>query len=181
MTILRQFIQGLRLWVTVTPWEQAIRVRYGKRLTLLNAGMHFKLPVFDMIYLQSVRLRVSNIPKQVVTSLDGRTISISCSLGYTITDISLLYKTLHHPEDTLANLCRSSISSYVAEHHLDYCTPSEIENSIVLDFSKYGLSCTKLYINEFAVTRTYRLIGDYSDYQWGSKLSTDALHNRTPQ
>jgi hypothetical protein len=32
-------------WFFVQPWEKAIRVRAGKRLTLCEAGMHFRVPL----------------------------------------------------------------------------------------------------------------------------------------
>lgn len=56
-----RFFRQFQIWVVVAPWEQAVRVRLGKHLSVLNAGVHLKLPFADLVYLQSVRLRISGI------------------------------------------------------------------------------------------------------------------------
>lgn len=177
----RQLLLGLRLWVTVTPWEQAIRVRLGRKVTLLEAGIHLKIPLLDMIYLQSVRMRITELQRQTVTSQDGHTITTSGCLGYSVLDIAMLYKTLHHPDDTITNLARAAIAQYISTHPIAECRPAAIEENLkALDFSAYGISAAHIYVTEFVVVRTYRVIGDYSYGSSGAKLSTDSLYTRTP-
>ena len=181
VAILRQFLQGLRLWVTVTPWEQAIRVRLGKSVTLLGPGVHAKVPLLDMIYLQSVRLRMTDLQRQTITSRDGKTITVSGAIGYEIQSILELYRTLHHAEDTIANFARAEIAEYIGRNDAAQCKPTAIEAHLkTLEFSKYGLGNVRIYLTEFAVVRSIRLIGDYAYGSWGAKLSTDSTHNRTP-
>lgn len=171
---LRQFFRGFRCWIVVSPWEQALQVRLGKRVRLLGPGFHWKLPVADVIYLQSVRQRISPLNKQTISTSGGQVVTVAGSLGYQIRDIARLYGSLHHAEDTLASLARAIIAKAVAGSPL--CAPQELEAKInaQLDFSDYGLSGVSVFITEFAVVRTYRLIGDYSDYGWGKRLATDA-------
>jgi regulator of protease activity HflC (stomatin/prohibitin superfamily) len=177
---LRQFLQGLRLWITVTPWEQAIRVRMGKHVKLLGPGVHTKIPFLDLIYLQSTRMRISDLPRQTLTTQDGKSITLAGQLGYEISNLQKLYCTLHHAEDTITGLSRAEIATFVSDHKMEECTQTNIECVIEkLDLSRYGLSNVELRIIDFAVVRTYRLIGDYACGTWGSKLSTDTLHSRT--
>jgi len=180
---LRQILLSLRLWVTVTPWEQAIRVRLGRSVKLLNAGVHFKIPLIDLIYLQSVRMRIAQLPRQTLETADGRVISLVCSIGYSIADIALLYKTLNHAEDTISNLAQAAIAAHISKSQCSACTPVAIQealkNSLPLD--QYGLSGVEIYVTECAVARTYRVLGDYSNYSWGSKLATDQMHDRSKQ
>jgi regulator of protease activity HflC (stomatin/prohibitin superfamily) len=150
-------------------------VRLGKRVRLLLPGFHWKFPVIDVIYLQSVRLRLSPINKQTVSTLSGQVVTISGSLGYRIDDIELLYSTIHHAEDTITAMTRSLVAEYVSTHDLINCHPEKVQAEIngKLNFSEYGLGGAKIYITEFAAARTYRLIGDYSEYSWGKRLATD--------
>ncbi len=172
---LRQFFRSFRCWMVVSPWEQALRVRLGKRVTLLRPGFHWKLPILDVIYLQSVRLRLSSISKQTVSTCSGQVVTIAGSLGYRIEDIQLLYNSIHHAEDTITALTRSLIADYVSGHSLAACQPDKIQEAVnaSIDFSRFGLADVKVYITEFAVVRTYRLIGDYTEYSWGKRLATD--------
>ncbi|MCE5309587.1 MAG: SPFH domain-containing protein [Acidobacteriales bacterium] len=174
---LRQFLRSFRCWLIVSPWENALRVRLGKRVTLLQPGFHWKLPVLDVIYLQSIRLRLSPISKQTLSTRSGQVITIAGSLGYRIDDIERLYTTIHHAEDTIAALTRSRIAEYVSSHQLEDCRPETIQAAIneTLDFSQYGLGGACLYITEFAVARAYRIIGDGNEYGWGKKLATDVV------
>jgi hypothetical protein len=180
--LVRQFLLGFRLWVTVTPWEQAIRVRLGRHLKLLRPGVHLKIPLLDLVYLQSVRMRVTQLPRQTIISKDNHTITLTAAIGYEICDIGMLYKTLHHPEDTISNLAQAAIVRYVSTHPLSECMPLAIEAELkAMDLACYGLHSAEIFINDFAVARTYRVIGDYGNYAWGAKLSTDALHERAPR
>ena len=173
---LRQFFRGFRCWFVVSPWEEALRVRLGKRTKLLKPGFHWKLPLFDVMYLQSIRTRLAPVNKQTLSVRSGQVVTIAGSLGYRIDDIERLYSSIHHAEDTISALTRSLIAEYVSSHELSECAPDVIQAAVNarLDFVRYGLGEATLYITEFAVVRTYRLIGDQNEYSWGKRLATDA-------
>ncbi len=172
---LRQFFRGFRCWIIVSPWEQALRVRRGKGVTVLGSGIHWKLPVIDSIYLQSVRLRLAPITKQTISTACGKTITVSGSFGYRIDDISLLYNSIHHAEDTIAAMVKSRVADYIARHRIAECDPDAVQREIngSLDFTQYGLGGSRFYLTEWAIVRTFRVIGDQSEYAWGNRLSTD--------
>lgn len=177
LSALRQFLQGLRLWLTVAPWEQALRVRLGKHVTLLRAGVHLKIPLVDVIYVQSVRARVSDFGRQTVTTSDGKAITFAGAVGYEIADLLLLYQSLHHAEDTLRNLARAAIADHVSRSPACECAPDVVVERATQktagQFAQYGLGGVCLYITEFALVRTYRVIGDYSGGFYGTALATD--------
>ena len=172
---IRQFFRGFRVWIVVSPWEQALRVRLGKSVTLLNPGVHWKLPFADVIYLQSIRLRLAAINKQTLSTGSGEIVTLAGSLGYRIDDIQRLYNSIHHAEDTLASFTRARIAAHVSTHSISECQPERIQAAVTsgLNFTDYGIGGAELYITEFAVVRTYRLIGDYNEYSWGKRLATD--------
>ena len=178
---LRQILLSVRLWFTVAPWEQALRVRLGRHVKLLGAGVHFRIPLVDLIYLQSVRKRLCSLPRQTVFTLDQRTIALVASVGYEIADIEKLYRTLHHPEDTIANLTQAAIVNYVSTRVFTDCAPKILQDEISkrLDLAEYGLASVELFVMEFAVVRAYRLLNESTNYGWGARLDTNETHRRS--
>lgn len=162
-------------WVTIAPWESALRVRWGKHVTTLEPGVHLRIPYADRVYRQSVRLRVCNLPPQTLTTLDGHTVTLQGMLGYEIFDIETLYETLHHAEDTITNIACSSLAQYIGTHTREDCTPGNIETAAneLIDLEQYGVGGTHITITTFAFVKTYRLItGSGELYTSGDSLST---------
>ena len=55
-------LSNVLTWVVVVaPWEQALRIRWGKTATLLKGGVYLRIPFIDRIYRQSVRKRTSEM------------------------------------------------------------------------------------------------------------------------
>lgn len=162
---LKQAATIFKWWVIVSPWEQALRVRAGKHVSLLTAGVHFLIPFVDSVYAQSVRRRVATLQMQTITCADGRTLTVGASLGYSIQDIRLLYDTLHHAQDTVMNIASQAIAKVVTE--TAGIAPDRLgaDASKLLHFEQYGLGDVELRITDFAAVRTYRLI---SDQRWGN-------------
>lgn len=149
-------------WVIVQPWERAVRTRFGKKAITLTPGTHFRIPFFDIIYIQTIRLRVVSMPLQTVTTKDGQTVTIASAVGYSICDIEKLYNSLFHPESTICNIVLSEISEYVYTHSLQECSPKSIEALIIdkLNSENYGIKYQYIKIVGYAVVKTYRLIQD---------------------
>lgn len=170
------FFTNVRPWVMVTPWEQALRVRFGKYTKILHAGFHIRIPVFDQFHIQSIRTRISTLERQTVTTKDNKIVTLSAQIEYSIENIEKLYRTLHHAEDTIRNAIKFNIADYIFSKDFLECIPSEICSSVLnsTDFRKYGILLTGISITDFAFTQTYRFIGDYGAGQAGSLLVTES-------
>lgn len=169
--LVRQFGNLFRWWVVVAPWEQAIRVRLGKHVTLLGPGVYLRIPGVDQVYRQSVRRRFSNLPTQTISTKDGRALTISGAIGYHIQDIGRLYDTLHHAEDTLQSEVMAVVARQIRARDLSECDPGEVEAAATaeLDFLRYGIAGVEFVITDFVAVRTYRLIqGSPKDYNSGA-------------
>lgn len=151
-------------WVVVMPWEQGIRVTLGKKMTLMNEGVYLKLPLIHSVFVQEKRLRVVNLPIQTVCTQDGHALTISCSVGYAITDIIKLYNTLYQPDLTIQTIVASKISEYICGTKLANCLPSGVEASLnsTLTSTNFGLKFEYLKVTNFAYVKTIRLIQDQS-------------------
>jgi hypothetical protein len=160
----------LTWWVTVVPWEQSVRVRMGKHVKLLEAGIHLRIPILDKFYIQSSRLRYISIPTQTVSTLDGKILTISCGAGFVVKDILKLYNTLHDPEDTIQMIASGIVADIIYTTNADDLRPYDVEQRVMakIDFDEYGLGDVKYCITDWAMARTYRLIqGEPKD--WGAR------------
>ncbi len=178
-------LSNIITWVgCVSPWEQGIRVRLGKGVKRLEPGLYVRIPFVDKVFKQSTRRRVSSIPPQTVTTLDGRVITCVAAVGYCVSDLFKLYNTMEHPNDTINNEVMGLVSKYIGSTNLSDCSQVELERSVMcdLDLSKYGLEGAEFYLVSFAFTpRVYRLITGGVD-AWGrdSLMSMDEAKDTPP-
>ena len=164
-----------KFWITVQPWETAIRTRFGKNQKQVGPGCHFRIPLFDSFYIQCNRLRVVSFPMQTLTSKDLQTVTINGCAGYEILDIVKLYNNMLYPEQTISNIIMSEIADYMYTNNVKEINPALIEANVLtkLDLDKYGISVKYFKLINFAVVKTFRLIQDHSWISEGIKL-TDA-------
>ena len=165
--IFQRIGQLFHWWIVVLPWEQAIRVRLGNRVSILKAGLHLKIPVIDVVFQQSIRKMTNLIRQQTMTTKDGKVITTSGGVTYTIESIERLYNSLQQASDVIETEFMGALAAYVREHDLHECKPGEMEFEVgkQVDLTKYGLSNAELFIVDFAVVKTYRFIqGGSRDY-----------------
>jgi hypothetical protein len=163
----KKIAHGLALFFVVAPWEQAIRVRLGKRVHLLGAGFYLRVPFIDRVFKQSVRRRLINIRVQTLTTSDGRTISCTGALGFAIVDLRKLYDTLESATDTIENECCALIARFIGQRKIEECRAPELEQFVrtQLDLTRYGLHGDEFYLTSFCAARTLRLItGEIHSY-----------------
>lgn len=151
-------------WTVIMPWQQGIRVSFGKKMELLGNGIFLKLPLIHSVYVQERRLRVINLPIQTISSCDGHPLTVSCSVGYSIKDIVKLYNSLYQPDLTVSNIVASKIAEQVFSLPIANCEPTVIESNIsdALAQLDYGLHFEYVRIINFASVKTFRLIQDQS-------------------
>src|SRR5688572_2913843 len=143
---LRELLAALRniftWWIVVAPWEQVIRVRLGKRVELLGAGVHLRIPFVDRAFRQSTRRRSTVLPVQTLRTLDGKQLTISGVLSYRIADLLLLYQTVHHAEGTIAADTTGAIGEFVAATTAEDCTPPALRARVgaAVGLERYGLA-----------------------------------------
>jgi hypothetical protein len=159
-------------WTVVDPWERALRIRLGRRVTDLPPGVHLKVPFVDAVYKQSVRRRVTQLTMQTLTTRDGRSLSIAGNLIYQIDDIRKLYDGMHHAEDGVRALARGAVAAYV--HAYDSPMPAAIATAAVeeMRLEQFGLGDVHVEITEFVYARTHRLLMDQTWGLHGESLDT---------
>lgn len=168
--LLKYLRDSLIWWVTIAPWEAGVRVTLGKKMVEMTPGVWLAVPFIHRIFVQSTRLRVTQAAMQTLTSKDGVTISLRISFGFEISNIVDLYNSLDHPDMTLSNIAMSEAADIVAGNNSKILTPGYIQKAIIdkLNGTKYGLKFEDVRVINYAIVRTYRLIGDGGTYVEGS-------------
>lgn len=165
LATLQQWFSQVVFWVIVAPWESALRVRCGKHVKVLPAGIHWRIPLFDAVYRQSVRMRMGHISTQTLSTKDGRTLIVGSVLGYEVIDIERLYERLHHAEDTLTSLAAAAIAGHVQRCDHETLCPRRLAEVVSAElttaFDCYGLGEVSVRITDFAFIRAYRIVQDY--------------------
>jgi regulator of protease activity HflC (stomatin/prohibitin superfamily) len=177
-TIFERFTEAFKWWFVLQPWEQALRVRAGRWITKFEGGVHFRIPYLDAIFKQNIRLRLTDIPQQTVTNLEEQTFTVAGALRYRVEDVTPLYMKLHMAEETLAYTVQSQVADYIATSDSEGCEPGAIQDvindTIVSQFTEYGLAEVRFLLTDFARVRTYRLIMGNMEKWNAHSLRTDA-------
>lgn len=179
-TIIDAICKLFTWWIFIAPWEQAIRVRAGKHVSMHGRGVILVIPFLDRVYVQSVRRRVCNLPSQVVTSKDGVALSVGVAIAYAITDLRTLYDTLHMADDSIRAFAAAVIADFISSHDASECDAAGLATaSSKLDFETYGLGEASIRVINIARVKTYRLItGDMITWSTGPSLDTIAHSNK---
>jgi hypothetical protein len=161
---LARLFRSVAFWVVVLPWQQALRVRAGRHVRLLSGGIYLKLPVLDVVQIESVRRRTSMVPVQTLSTADGMTVVVSAVIGYAIGDLEKLYRSLHHAEDTITQTAQGIIAEEVFGLRREEIDPAKLARLVncrlVEAFTPYGLCQVTLYVTDFSFMRAIRLIQD---------------------
>lgn len=160
-------------WVTIAPWESALRVRFGKTATLIGPGVHLRIPFTDRIFVQAVRLRPIFDTGQTITTKDGKVLTVSFVVYYAIGDMLKLYLSVSNPEQLLIGLVQGIIARVVTSTRSEDLTPSLIEAEVDKHgpSTDWGLEQVRLEITTFAYVRTYRIM----NYEYRSTSSANDL------
>lgn len=188
MNFLRDILDFLKSlinwWFIVEPWEQAVRVRFGKHVRLFGAGVHWKIPFFDILYVQNIRRRVLSLGLQTMSTSDGVVITLNGSVGYRIADVLMLHQTLHDAEPSILQEILGVVSRYTANHSSKKCLPKDITAAVTesLHLEKYGLADVDFFLSCYlSDVPAIRLIQDGAGgYSGGGSLSTRDLMPDTP-
>lgn len=175
--LISQILTLFQWWIVIAPWEGAIRVRRGKKIKVLQPGMHFRIPALDRFFVQGTRKRYMNTPTQTVTTYDGQALTVSGGTAYSIVDIGALYDTLRDAEDVIQIETLSLVAQYVASHTLEESRPEAIQSYVNanLKLERYGLGEASFLITDFVCVKTYRIINS-NPKDWGSQ---GALNTQT--
>lgn len=153
------FIKQFRFLVCVMPWERAVHVRLGSHTTVWEPGWHIRIPFVDEVHLQSTKLRISGAGPQTISTKDGKILTLSMSIGFSIDDPLAAMLRWVHPEVGCACLASSVAAGVVTRSLQAELTPADIEAEVYANLMKEpGYAVEFVRVSDFAYARTIRLV-----------------------
>jgi hypothetical protein len=153
------FFRGMKPWVTVMPWERAIRIRLGKHVREFEAGIHFRFPHLDEYVIVNTRLRVVTTGMQTISTRDGKTVSAALSIGFFMENPLESFKKVAFPEPTVAAYGGTLISKYISERNLHEIDLIALREAILGELGTFGgIRFEFVAVIDFVVVKTYRLL-----------------------
>lgn len=153
---------------TVLVWERGVRVRFGRFVQLLDPGVHFRIPFFDVISLYNTRLRVLHTEPQTITIAGDHVLTVSATIGFRITDPLAAAMRHHSPEYAIRSVAQGLIADVVSGGERERLTPAGVAAAVLVKLQACGAGyeydiCT---ISDFGYLQTYRLIQSNGSQGW---------------
>ena len=114
------------LSVKIVPQSKVyVLERLGSYQTTWSTGVHFKLPIFDMIRSRvSLKERVVDFPPQPVITKDNVTMQIDTVVFYQVTDAKLYTYGVDNPLLAIENLTATTLRNIIGDLELDHTLTS---------------------------------------------------------
>ena len=138
----------------VQPYEQAVYMRLGKYIRVLNQGMNFVCPLINQVVKLDLRTQVLDVPRQEVITKDNSPVYVDAIIYIKITDPKNAFFEVTDYRTATVYLAQTSLRSIVGEMELDEILSSREKINIqlrdVLDEAtdKWGVKIEAVEIRE---------------------------------
>lgn len=157
-------------WLQLTPviivrdYEGAVLLRCGKFHSVLEPGLHFKIPLFDEVIDHHVVVTTLSLDAQSLYTLDKQNIVVKGVVKYKIADVKIFLLEVFDAQDALSDMSQSIIKNVIMSMTMEECTDSELDNTLTkkvrVEARKWGVEIQQVTLTDLAPIRSYRLIND---------------------
>lgn len=143
---------------------QGVRL-YRGGMTLLKPGGHWHFPGLHQIEEYCTVYQNIDCGEQRLTTKDAIKVTLSCNLGYRITDLMKMRLQFQHFDTSLRNVARGIVYEVVAEHTYAelIADPQMIQQALLKGCRKElegtGVRVMDAKLDQFAETRMYSIFG----------------------
>ncbi len=138
----------------VQPYEQAVYMRLGKYIRVLNQGLNFVCPLINVVVKLDLRTQVLDVPRQEVITKDNSPVNVDAIIYIKVTDPKNAFFEVTDYRTATVYLAQTSLRSIVGEMELDEILSSREKINIqlrdVLDEAtdKWGVKIEAVEIRE---------------------------------
>lgn len=123
----------------VSPDEAGIRVTFGRGVKDLSAGWYWHCPLFQKVRKINVVSQVIDLPEQILTSKDGKTIFVSGGIVYSVRHPRKTILCVQDYDQAIQVMGMRYITHYVMSHDFSECKNiEEVGQGIFEAVRKYG-------------------------------------------
>jgi len=109
-------ISGVKI---VQPYEQAIYMRLGKYIRVLNQGMNFVCPLINTVVKLDLRTQVLDVPSQEVITRDNSPVNVDAIIYIKVTDPKNAFFEVTDYRMATVYLAQTTLRSVIGEMELD--------------------------------------------------------------
>ncbi len=145
----------------------------GKHIKALAPGLHFYWPLTTEIEIMVTARQTLAIPDQVLTTKDGKKVTVKTLVVYKIRDIVQAIGKANWDVDTTVNdLTQSSVMGVVATHTADEILAGIADGTITHTLTKevrkelrqYGVYIARAKLVDYAETKVFKLLTSQPDH-----------------
>ena len=138
----------------VQPYEQAVYMRLGNYIRVLNQGMNFVCPLINQVVKLDLRTQVLDVPRQEVITKDNSPVYVDAIIYIKVTDPKNAFFEVTDYRTATVYLAQTSLRAIIGEMELDEILSSREKINIqlrdVLDEAtdKWGVKIEAVEIRE---------------------------------
>jgi regulator of protease activity HflC (stomatin/prohibitin superfamily) len=153
-----------RFWEVIDPYEQGVRIRFGKsNRKILTEGLHWQLPFkFDKILTINHVPSVKELGVQTITTADGVTVGLQAIVKYEIKNPAVALLDVDNEVDAVAELTQAIIRSVIIATPYASVNNLDLEDEIIKlakkEATQWGIKVVKVTIKSLGKIPTIRLM-----------------------
>ena len=141
----------------VQPYEQAVYMRLGKYVRILNQGLNFVCPLVNQVVKMDLRTQVLDVPSQEVITRDNSPVNVDAIVYIKVTDPKNAFFEVTDYRTATVYLAQTTLRSIIGEMELD-----------------------QILSNRERINIQLRDILDESTDKWGVKIETVEIREADP-
>jgi regulator of protease activity HflC (stomatin/prohibitin superfamily) len=138
----------------VQPYEQAIYMRLGKFVRVLNQGLNVVFPLINKVVKMDLRTEVLDVPKQEVITKDNSPVDVDAVIYIKVTDPKNAFFEVTDYRFATVNLAQTTLRSIIGDMELDEILSSREKINVSLrdildeNTDKWGVKIEAVEIRE---------------------------------
>lgn len=167
MNWLVELFQLLTAWIPrmryIQPNEAGIRLTLGSRVKEIGPGWWWYWPLIHEVIWVTVVSQVVDLLPQSLSTKDGKNLTISLTMRYSIADAKKALLNVHNYDQALQNLTRGVTAEYFSKHTLEECRDivemaKKAKEEVQKAARGWGVQIQTLYVDEITEALSIRLM-----------------------
>jgi regulator of protease activity HflC (stomatin/prohibitin superfamily) len=144
-------VSGIKI---VKPYEQAIYMRLGKFVRVLNQGLNVVFPLINEVVKMDLRTEVLDVPKQEVITKDNSPVDVDAVIYIKVTDPKNAFFEVTNYRLATVNLAQTTLRSVIGQMELDEILSSreniniQLRDTLDESTDKWGVRVETVEIKE---------------------------------
>lgn len=148
----------------IKEYQQAVHLRGGVFLRVVEKGFHFKIPFYDEFITQHTVVTTHNLPPQSLVTKDNRNLVVRGMIKYKVTDVKTFILEVFDSKDALSDITQAIIKNIIMNSTYQQCMDPEIDNLITkktrIESKKWGVETLQVTLTDIAEMRSFRILND---------------------